>query len=368
MKIKAAVTYEGDAAFRYEDAEIEDPRADEILVEIKGVGLCHTDLVFAEGGASFPYPFPAVLGHEGSGVVQAVGARVSKVKPGDHVIITFRSCGTCDRCDSRDPSYCRTMLPLNFGGCRTDGSTALSNSRGGVTSNFFGQSSFATHAVTYERNVVKVDPGLPLEILGPLGCGIQTGVGAAMRSLKLKEGSSVLISGGGSVGLSAVMGAAIQKCQTIVLIEPIAERRALAREIGATHVIDPIGSDDIDEEIKSIVPLGADNAIDTSGVQAAQQTCLTHLATLGTLGLVGASPADAAVPGIANTVMMSGHTIRGIVEGDSDPDTFIPELIEYYQAGKLPFDRLVTTYKLSAINEAVAAQHAGECVKAVLLP
>lgn len=368
MKIKAAVAYAGETGFRYEDVELEDPRPNEILVEIEGVGLCHTDLVVRSGEASFPFPFPAVFGHEGSGIVQAVGKDVTKVKPGDHIVMTFRSCETCDRCHSHDPSYCRTMPQLNFSGCRDDGSTPLSNRAGALGANFFGQSSFASYAVAYESNVVKVDPALPIELLGPLGCGIQTGAGASMRSLKLPAGSSVLIAGGGSVGLSAVMGAAIRKCATIILLEPIAERRELALEIGATHVLDPLAAEGLTEELQTIIPLGADNAIDTSGLPAVQELCLAHLATLGTLGLVGASPAGAGVPGVANSVLMAGHSIRGIVEGDSDPDTFIPELLEHFKAGDLPFDKLIKTYKLSEINEAVAAQHAGDCVKAVLLP
>ncbi|MEO9970704.1 MAG: NAD(P)-dependent alcohol dehydrogenase [Hyphomonadaceae bacterium] len=368
MKIKAAVAYDGETDFRYEDVELAPPRADEVLIAIKGVGVCHTDLVIRSGEASFPYPFPAVFGHEGSGVVQAVGSDVTKVDVGDHVVMTFRSCGTCDRCGTADPSYCRTMPQLNFAGCRDDGSTALSNDAGGIASNFFGQSSFASHAMAYEANIVKVDRELPIELLGPLGCGIQTGAGAAMRSLDLPAGSSVLIAGGGSVGLSAVMGAAIRKCDTIILLEPMAERRALALSVGATHVLDPFASGGVTEELQTIIPHGADNAIDTSGNTAAQEMCLAHLATLGTLGLVGASPAGAPVPGIANSVLMAGHSIRGIVEGDSDPDAFIPELLEHFKAGRLPFDKLIKTYKLSEINEAVAAQHAGECVKAVLLP
>ena len=366
MKTQAAVAYTGKPGFKYETVEIEAPRGDEILVRILGVGLCHTDLVFSSGAA--PYPFPAVLGHEGSGVVEAVGANVSKVKPGDSVLITFRSCGACDRCGAGDAAYCRTMPMLNYTGRRTDGTSALSNEAGPVSSNFFGQSSFAGHAITYERNVVKVDAGLPVEIMGPLGCGIQTGAGAVMRSLAAKQGSSFLVTGGGSVGLSAVMGARIQGCNPIILVEPMESRRQLALELGATHCIDPKAVEDVAAAVRAIAPMGIDNALDTTGVPAVQSSALATLGSKGTLGLVGVSAPGTPMPGDVNTVMTFGQSVKGIIEGDSNPDEFIPELIAHYKAGRLPFDKLVKTYRLSEINEAIAAQHHGDCVKAVLIP
>jgi len=366
MKTQAAVAYIGQPGFKYETVEIEAPRADEILVRVLGVGLCHTDLVFSSGAA--PYPFPAVFGHEGSGVVEAVGADVTKVKPGDSVLITFRSCGACDRCGTGDAAYCRTMPLLNYTGRRTDGTSAISNEAGPVSSNFFGQSTFAGHAITYERNVVKVDPSLPVEIMGPLGCGIQTGAGAVMRSLAAKKGSAFLVTGGGSVGLSAVMGAKIQGCATIILVEPMESRRKLAMELGATHCIDPTATADVPAAVRAIAPMGVDNALDTTGIPAVQAAALACLGSKATLGLVGVSAPGTPMPGDVNTVMTFGQAVKGIIEGDSDPDEFIPELIEHFKAGRLPFDKLVKKYRLSEINEAIAAQHHGDCVKAVLIP
>ena len=366
MQTQAAVIYSGQPGFKYETVEIEAPRADEIFVRVLGVGLCHTDLVFSSGAA--PYPFPAVLGHEASGIVEAVGAGVQKVKAGDSVLITFRSCGACDRCGAGDAAYCRTMPMLNYTGRRTDGSCALSNEAGPVSSNFFGQSTFAGHAITYERNVVKVDASLPVEIMGPLGCGIQTGAGAVMRSLAAKKGSSFLVTGGGSVGLSAVMGAKIQDCATIILVEPMESRRQLAMELGATHCIDPAKTDDLVAAIRAIVPMGLDNALETTGVPAVQAAAFASLGSKGTLGIVGISAPGTPLPGDIGTLMTFGQSVKGIIEGDSDPDEFLPELIEHFKAGRLPFDKLVRTYPLSQINEAIAAQHHGDCVKAVLIP
>ncbi|HRD46624.1 MAG TPA: NAD(P)-dependent alcohol dehydrogenase [Caulobacter sp.] len=364
MQIKAAVAVGPGQGFEIRTVELDDPRDDEILVRVVGVGVCHTDLVFKETGA---IPAPAVLGHEGSGVVEAVGAKVTKVAPGDRVAMTFRSCGSCRRCGRGDTAYCETMPLLNYAGMRPDGSKALRCEEVPVGSNFFGQSSFATHALTYERNVVKVPEDLPLELLGPLGCGVQTGAGGVMRSLACEAGSSLLITGGGPVGLSAVMGGRIQGCETIILIEPHAARRGLAQEFGATHVIDPAVSPDLAAAVRAILPGGVDYAFDTTGVPAVQAAVMNALGPKGTFGIVGISPPGTPMPGEVNTAMTFGHTVKGIIEGDSDPDVFLPELIEHYRAGRLPFDRMITTFPFDQINEAIAAQHHGECIKVVLL-
>ncbi len=366
METKAAVAYQGEAAFKIETVQMDELRADEIRVKVKGVGLCHTDLVFRSGAVE--YPFPAVFGHEGSGVVEAVGADVTKVVPGDHVLMTFRSCGTCDRCDNGDAAYCRTMPNLNYAGRRGDGSSALSNQAGPVSSNFFGQSSFAAHSVTYERNVVKVPVHLPIELLGPLGCGIQTGAGAVMRSLNAQPNSAILIAGGGSVGLSAVMGSVIQGCSTIILVEPVAKRRELAMELGATHTIDPATTENLAEAVLEITPLGVDNALDTTGVPDVLSASLASLGSKGTLGLVGITASGTPLPGEVNALMTLGQSVKGIIEGDSDPDEFLPELLDLYEQGRLPIEKLIKTFKLSEINEAIADQHSGGCVKAILLP
>lgn len=362
----AAVAYSDETEFRFENVSIESPRSDEVMVEIKGVGICHTDLVFRSG--NIPYPFPAVFGHEGSGVVQSVGDQVSKVKVGDYVLVTFRSCGDCNRCKQDDAAYCHNMPLLNAIGSREDGSSALSNKDGSVASNFFGQSSFAAHAITYERNLVQVDKRLPIELLGPLGCSVQTGAGSVMRSLAALRDSTIVIAGGGSVGLCAVMGAVIQQCSTIIVIEPMQSRRELAKELGATHCIDPTAVEDSVKAILDIEPLGVDNALDTTALAPVQKVLFKCLGSKGTLGLVGIGADDFALPCTVNDLFAGGKTIKAIVEGDSDPDSFLPELVEHFQAGRLPIDRLITKYKLSEINQAIADQHSGACVKAVLIP
>jgi aryl-alcohol dehydrogenase len=365
MKIDAAIARPAQPGFSIEPIELDAPRDDEILVRIIAAGLCHTDLV-AQAGAILP--LPAVLGHEGAGIVEAVGNAVSKVAPGDRVMVTFRSCGGCGNCAQGLAAYCHYFAPLNYAGTRIDGSRTVASSDGvPLAASFFGQSSFATHALTSERNVVRIPDAMPFELAAPLGCGVQTGAGAVLRSLACPVGSSIMIIGAGTVGLSAVMAAKIRQCGTIAVVEPHAARRALALELGATHAIDPAVETDLAAAIRAIVPSGINFALDTTGRPDAQLAAIAALAPRGTLGLVGISPPGAPVPGEANDLLSRGIAIRGIIEGDSDPDSFLPELIGLHLAGRLPVERLVTTYPFDAINTAVADQHAGRCVKPVLM-
>ena len=367
MEIRAAVARHANRPFSIERADLEAPRNNEVLVKIHGVGLCHTDLIARS--QFIPIPLPAVLGHEGAGTVVAVGCDVMKVRAGDRVVLGFSSCGACARCAEGLPSYCRHFPALNYTGARPDGSSGIRIDGKATSANFFGQSSFATHALSHERNIVKVeDAEVPLEILGPLGCGFQTGAGGVMRSLACPPRSSIAIFGGGPVGLAAVMGAVIQQCAVIILIEPIAARRQMAKALGATHVIDPT-VESVGEAIRAIQNDGVEFAFETSGRESVVEIALNSLGSHGLLGLVGVPPqVDSSLKINLAALITYGHRIHGIIEGDSDLDRFIPELIEHYKAGRFPLDKLVTTYPLDHINDAIAAQQRGECVKAVLVP
>lgn len=364
----AAVARAANADFTIEQISVEGPRAGEVLVRIAGVGLCHTDLVFRDQFDAFAKP--AVLGHEGAGVIEAVGEGVDGLAAGDRVVLGFSSCGQCERCAEDLPSYCVQFVPMNYAGMRLDdGSTAYSADGARVSSHFFGQSSFATLAVTRARNVVKVGgTKVPLELLGPLGCGFQTGAGAVLRSMDCREGSSLIVFGGGPVGLAAVMAGAIRKCSTIILVEPIEARRQIGLEFGATHVIDPAAGD-LAAAIREILPLGVDAALDTSGNVGVIETALASLAAHGILGLVGVPKDLSASFNVSIAALMTpGLRIIGIIEGDSVPQDFIPELLAYHAEGRFPFDKLIRTFPLAQINEAIAAQARGECIKVVLVP
>ena len=364
MDIKAALAIAADQPFQIKDVQLDNPRKNEILVKIKGVGVCHTDLVAKAG--MLPPPYPSVLGHEGSGIVEKIGCGVTSVTVGDHVVLSFASCRQCSRCTSDSPAYCESFVPLNVMGTRTDGSSPVTEHGTELSAHFFNQSSFASYALTSESNTIKVDKDLPIELLGPLGCGIQTGAGSVMHAFACEEGSSIAIYGGGSVGLAAVMGAVVQKCSTIILIEPMESRRQLALSLGATHVIDPTLSD-TRASIREICAMGVSYGFDSTGISSVIEAAIATLAPRGELGLVGTSSKSSSLPTFDPSTLLTGQKIRGICEGEVDPLLFIPLMLDHYKNGNFPFDRLITTYPYEQINEAIDAQHRGECVKPVLV-
>jgi aryl-alcohol dehydrogenase len=362
MQIQAAIAKRPGADFEIEPLELSAPQHDEILVRIAAVGLCHTDLGVRDNPVGLA--LPAVLGHEGAGVVEAVGDSVVKVAPGDRVLISFRSCGVCPMCERGQPAYCRQLIAMNFGGARLDGGSSFVG--GGTASNFFGQSSFATHALTYERNLVKLPQDVPFSLAAPLACGVQTGAGSILRALDCRPGAAVAIIGGGTVGLSAVMAAKVRGCHPVILIEPMETRRALALQLGATHAIDPFAGE-IAPMMRAIAPAGVDYVLEASGAAAAAQAAFGYMGTRGVLGLVGVPPSGSQLHLPLDLAITFGFSVRGVIEGDSDPQSFIPELLALHRSGRLPFDRLITTFPFAQINAAVAEQKAGRVVKVVLL-
>jgi aryl-alcohol dehydrogenase len=363
MKIAAAIAWEKDAPLVIEEVELDPPQADEILVKVKAVGICHTDLNVMR--QQFPLPLPMILGHEGAGIVEAVGANVRAVKPGDRVGLTFDSCGSCRYCQEGQPAYCVEQAARNFTGLRADGSTRARKEATPIRANFFGQSSFATYALARERNVVKVPGSVPLEIVGPLGCGIMTGAGAVMNALKVQAGQSIVVLGAGAVGLSAVMAARLVGAGVIIAVDVHAHRLALARELGATHTVDAKDGSDIEPKLREIVGGNMEFVADTTGVGIVIRQAVQALATRGTCGLIGSLQGD---PGLNfRDLMGRGKTVRGIIDGDSIPGLFIPRLIEYQQSGRFPFDRLIRKYEFGAINQAIADAAAGIAIKPVLL-
>ncbi|PKO88888.1 MAG: NAD(P)-dependent alcohol dehydrogenase [Betaproteobacteria bacterium HGW-Betaproteobacteria-12] len=361
----AAVVRNVGGPFALEKIDVAAPREDEVLVRMVGVGVCHTDIVCRDG---FPVPMPIVLGHEGSGIVEAVGTRVTNVKPGDRVVLSFNSCGHCPSCEKDLPATCSQFLPMNFAGIRlADGSSPLSKDGQPVHGMFFGQSSFATYAIARAVNTVRVPDAVPLEILGPLGCGIQTGAGAVINSLKATAGDSIAIFGGGAVGLSALLGARAVGVTKIFVVEPNPERRQLALELGASKVYDPRDGSDIEAAIKADSGGGVTYTIEATGIPAVAGQAINVTAPGGTVGLVGVPPPDGQIPATLLDLLVKGVTLRPITEGDANPQTFIPRMIELYQQGRFPFDRLVTKFPFDKINDAVHAAETGQAIKPVLV-
>ncbi len=362
---RAALARAAQAPLVIEDIEVAAPRADEILVRIVATGICHTDVVCANG---FPVPMPIVLGHEGAGVVEEVGTDVRGLAPGDHVLLSFNSCGACPNCNSHEPAYCHQFLGLNFGGMRlTDGTSPLSQNGEKVHGQFFGQSSFATLAIARAINAVKVDKSLPLELLAPLGCGIQTGAGAVLNSLKVRSGRSLAVFGCGAVGLSAVMAGKIAGASPLIVVEPNAERRALALELGATHAIDPVNHPDLQGALREASGGGLDYALDTSGIPDVLKAAVDVMLPNGVVGLIGIPPPEAPMPVSIMDLYMRGLGVKCIVEGDSDPHAFIPKLVEFYKNGQLPVDRLIKKYSFADFSEAFDAATRGLAIKPVVV-
>ncbi|TWB71763.1 aryl-alcohol dehydrogenase [Nitrospirillum amazonense] len=368
MQITAAVAHGVKAPLTLETVEIEDPRPDEVLVRVVATGVCHTDMAMRD--QELPVPPPAVLGHEGAGIVVRVGAGVTRVAPGDRVVMSFNSCGACPSCHDHIPAYCHDFFGRNFSGRRADGSSGLSWPGPGegrvLGGNVFGQSSFATHALCPERNVVKVPATAPLEILGPLGCGVLTGAGAVMNALRVARGQSLAVFGTGAVGLSAVMAARVMGAASIIAIDLVEARLDLARELGATHVFNPGRTSVVDGIMALTGGMGVDYALDTTARLAVVGDAVRCLAPRGVCGLVGAMPFGQILPVDGGHLMSGGRSVRGIVEGDADPHQFIPALIDLYLAGQFPFDRLITFYPLAEINQAIHDAEAGRTVKPVL--
>lgn len=362
----AAVVREKGGAFELEEVQLEKPRHNEVLVKIAGVGMCHTDLVVRD--QYFPTPLPAVLGHEGAGEVVEVGADVTKVAVGDHVVLSYASCGTCSNCLSGQYGYCPDLYGRNFSGARPDGSSPCCDAHGKtVSAYFFAQSSFAQYALATERNVVKIPSDVPVELMGPLGCGIQTGAGAVMNSLRPKAGDSIAVFGAGSVGLSAIMAARVVGCATIIAVDMNADRLSLAQELGATHVINPADGSPVEAIQALTAGEGVQYSLECTGLPAVVRQAVDALRLTGVCGTIGVAPLGTEFSLDMNAVLF-GRTVRGIIEGDSVPDIFIPHLVELWRQGRFPFDRLIRKYPLSQIEEAAQASEKGEVLKAVLIP
>lgn len=366
MRIQAAVLRESGAPLKLEDVLLEAPRPTEVRVRVVASGVCHTDMVVRD--QLFPTPMPIILGHEGAGVVDAVGSAVTTVKPGDHVVMTYMSCGLCLPCETGHPAHCTHMHPLNFGGGRLDGSASscACESHAPIHDHFFGQSSFSTYAIANERNVVKVAKEAPLELLGPLGCGIQTGAGSVLNALKVEAGSSFVAFGAGAVGLAAVMAARIAGATTIIAVDVTPSRLELALELGATHVINSREENPV-ERIQQITAGGANYSLECSGRAEVLRQAIDALATLGTCGIVGATKFGTEVAFNINDVMIPGKRIMGIVQGDVVANAFIPKLVDLYLQGRFPFDKLCKFYAFDQVNQAMADSERGVTIKPILL-
>jgi aryl-alcohol dehydrogenase len=361
VTITAAIAESAEAPFAIRTADLDDPREHEVLVRIKGVGICHTDLTKKKSGEFSP----GVLGHEGAGVVERVGSAVTTLKPGDAVVLSYFACHQCANCHAGHEAYCTNGRVPNYSGGRADGSKTIRVNGTPIASSFFCQSSFATYAIAHENNAVKVQSDLPLELLGPLGCGFMTGAGSVINALKVRDGHSIAVFGAGAVGLAAVMAAKAMGASNIIVVDIVLERLEQAKSLGATHAVK--GNDvDAVEAVRAIVPGGVDFTLECVGSPRLLAQAVASLRPTGVCGLLGLNPDATVIAPITMDLILHGRTVMGIIEGDSDPQQLIPVLVDLNRQGRFPFEKLIRTYPFENINEAVADMISGRVVKPVL--
>jgi aryl-alcohol dehydrogenase len=362
MQIEAAVLHGNNQPLVLESVDISEPQANEILVRLVATGVCGTDLTVLKYA---PLPWPGVLGHEGAGVVEKVGDQVTSVKPGDHVVLSTTSCGRCESCLQGEPSFCVNFAAVNMsGGRRADGTCTLHQHGKPIFGGFLGQSSFAAYVLATERNTIKVDNDLPLDLLAPFGCGIQTGAGAVLNTLKVEAGKSLAVFGAGAVGLSAVMAAKIAGCGPITVIDTNPERLALALEVGATRTINAAEEDGVAFLQQDG---GVDYAVEATGVAAVMENAIKALGVNGQAVLVGVASGQKVSIDPTN-LQSRGLTIKGTIMAGSDavPALFVHKLIAFWKEGRLPVEKLIQFYDFANINDALEAARNGSAIKPVL--
>lgn len=364
-KATAAVVARQDAPFALEEITIEAPRRDEVLVRVVAGGMCQSDLTARAGRLGFP--LPGVVGHEGSGVVAAVGQDVTDLAPGDHVVLSFAFCGHCRPCRAGHPVYCDTWGELNFfGGRRPDGSPTLHAARGALHGHFFGQSSFASLALANARGVVKVPHDVPLALLGPLACGIQTGAQTVLNVLRPGPGDTLAVFGAGAVGLSALLAAANLTGATTYVVDVNSARLDLATQLGAAHVVDAAADDPVESLRDLTGGRGVDLALEASGAAGVLTQAIRALAPLGRCAAVGGGGQDGEASFDIRQAIVRGIAIHGVNQGDAQPRESIPQLIDLYRRGRFPFDRLLRVYPFEQIEQAAHDMLSGITVKPVL--
>ncbi|GID97644.1 NAD(P)-dependent alcohol dehydrogenase [Amorphoplanes digitatis] len=365
MQVTAAVARKPGEPLSIEELDLDDLRPNEVLVRMVASGVCHTDAIVRD--QVYPTPLPAVLGHEGAGVVEQVGDGVTSVRPGDHVLLAAAYCGQCDRCRAGQMAYCENLFAADFGGRRPDGSTAFAKDGEAISSHFFGQSSFASHANVVQESVIKVDPQVPLEVVAPLGCGIQTGAGTVLNELRPSLNSSLVVIGTGAVGFGAIMAAKVAGCAQVIAVDIHPSRLELAMELGATDSINTREGDLTEEIMRLTGGKGANYVIDTTARPELLRKGADALGLRGTLALVGAANPGTEVSFEIGLSLVKGWTFKTVIQGSSVPQVFIPKLIELWGQGRFPMDRIMRNYRHEDINQGFEDSHSGRTIKPVIV-
>ena len=364
VPIRAAVAWEAGAKLSIEEFDLDDPRDNEILVKVEATGVCHTDESSRLG--LLPVVYPIILGHEGSGTVEAVGKDVTRVRPGDKVLFTPDYCGTCEQCVLGHTPYCEQQLAVTFTGTRPDGSPRAHQGGKPVRASFFGQSSFATHSLVTERNIIPVPVGAPLHYLAGFTCGVQTGAGVMLNAIGVEPHQTVAVFGTGAVGLAAVMAARACGAREVVAVDRVRHRLDLALELGATQAVDTANQDlaDVTAHVVRATGKGADAILDTTGNPDVIMAAVNSAAIHGTISVITSSGAPVTLP--PGALLLTGRKLRGTMGGHINPTVFIPRLLDLHARGRFPVDRLVKNYPFADVNTAIADSLSGATIKPVL--
>lgn len=364
--MKAAIFRETNAPLTIEEIDIDKPKRGEVLVKIAASGVCHSDLSVMNGTMLFPPP-PAVLGHEGAGIVQEVGAEVTTVGPGDHVILSWRpSCGKCGYCATGRPQLCQTGSMQLLQGYLPDGTTRLHKGEEEIR-HFTGVASFAEYAVVPESGVVKIRSDVPLDVAALVGCGVMTGVGAVINTAKVEPGSSVVVIGCGGVGLNVVQGAVLAGAGIIIAVDVNPQKLAWARQFGATHLVNPHESDPISQVFALTNGFGADYAFEVIGRSDTAMQAYLSICPGGTAVVVGvARPDDMMMIPVLS--LLQEKTLKGSIYGSARPSVDMPKLVDLYMSKKLKLDELVSRrITLEQINDAFTWMEKGEVARSVIV-
>ena len=361
MKMKAAVLFDVNQDMSIEEVEIDPPKSGEVLLKIAYAGVCHSDLSVARGRGGTN--LPVILGHEASAIVQEIGPGVSRVKPGDHVVLSwFPSCGHCYYCYEDAPSQCETNMPAAVNGTLWDGTSRLHSATRGALNHFATQSSFAEYAVMPEQGCLRIDPDIPLQIAAIVGCAVTTGFGAVTRDAAVQPGQSVAIWGIGGVGISAVLGAVSVGAERIIAIDPNPRKEAVSMEFGATHYVNPNLTQDVPQAIRDLTDgRGADASLECIGNAGAFDQAYHSTRAAGVIVAVGQASKDVdfIIPSARSFPALQKRII-GSYYGGGTPERDFKRLLGLYKSGKLDLDPMIgKTVTLEKINDAMRELESG---------
>ncbi len=365
MKTQAALLTEPKQPFRIETLDLQEPQAGEVRIKIAASGICHSDWHVASGDTQ--HPMPCVAGHEGAGVVEAVGEGVTRLKVGDHVTLSWTpDCGNCFYCRRNQPNLCETFTEPIWNGVMLDGTARLSW-KGEPVYHYCGLATFAEYAVVPEQSCVPIPKDVSLKVASLVGCAVATGVGATFYTSPVRPGESVVVYGAGGVGLNVIQGALLSGARQIIAVDTNESKMAIARDFGATHTL--MSDDDTVSAIQALTDgRGADHVFESVGLPQLQEAGLEATRPGGTLTLVGLSPMGTPTNLPGAVITRTEKTIRGSYYGTVSPQRDFPLMIDLYLAGKLNLEGLITQeYRLDRINEAYEAMLSGEVARGVIV-